>query len=185
MRTSNSQTMPVRRTGRSVRRTGGAVAVEFALILTGSLALFAPAGEFYRLSLIDQTLARATHQAARAAATAGPDNCRQAIGDAFQEDRAARWLLDRNDDGTVGIVQGGEDWPDGSAGGEVQITVFGDSDLTDGVPFAAVDTGCGADGGWIAVRARIVVWPWFGPLRAAWPDGIRRQHESWARNQAG
>ena len=167
------------------RRTdheAGAIAVEFVLILIVSLMLFAPVGEFLRLSLIDQTLARATHEVARAAGAAGPGGCEQAIVDAFQTDQAARWLFDRNEDGRVGVLRI-DDWPDGSSDQEVQVTILADDDLTDSTSFEVVSA-CGDPGSWISVRARIVVRPWFGPLRPLWPDGIRRQFESWARNQS-
>ena len=174
--------MARRRLLRKWQPAGGAIAVEFALILMGSLALFAPVGEFYRLSLIGQTLARVTHLSARAAA-ADPDNCESAITYAFQEDRVALWLLDRNNDGRVGVIAGGDAWPDGSADEEVHITVSWDGDLTDTTEWEATP-GCGSSGSLIEVRARIVVRPWSRPLDAIWPEGIRQQHQSWSRNQS-
>ena len=167
------------------RHANGAVAVEFVIVMMGALALFAPVGEFYRLSLFDQALARATHEGARAAA-ADPVNCEQAVRDAFHANGLSLAMLDLDEDGTIGIVANPADpdgWPNGSSTEEVQVTVVADNDLFDGVDWD-VTAGCGAAGSWIEVRSRIVVRPWFGPLRAIWSNGIRRQQESWARNQA-
>ena len=158
--------------------------VEFVLILLISiLVLFAPAGEFFRLSLIDQTLARATHLAARAAGS-DPSNCEAATKRAFEGDGAARWLLDLDGNGEIGVVSGDgdEEWPDGSSTQEVQVGVSWDGDLSDDEEWS--ETGCGDPGSWIRVRARVRVQPWFGPARMFWDDeGIGREHESWARNQ--
>lgn len=145
-----------------------------------SLMLFGPVGEFFRLSLIDQTLARVTHQAALAAA-ADPGNCTTAIADAFAEDRAASWLLDLDENGGIGIAAGNTGWPDNSSASEVLVGVNWDANLADGVSWTG--TGCGPDGSWMRVRAAVVVQPWFGPVRAVWPGGFRREHTSWARNQ--
>ena len=166
------------------RRAYGAVAVEFVIVMMGAFALLAPVGEFYRLSLFDQALARATHEGARAAA-ADPANCEKAIVDAFHADGLALAMLDLNEDGSIGIVANPVNpygWPNGSSAEEVQVTVVADDDLFDGVDWN-VTGGCGSSGSWIEVRSRIVVRPWFGPLRALWSNGIRRQQESWARNQ--
>ena len=156
--------------------------VEFVLILLISiLVLFAPAGEFFRLSFIDQTLARATHLAARAAGS-DPSNCLAAIKRAFEGDGAARWLLDLDGNGEIGMTSGDEEWPDSSSTQEVQVRVSWDGDLSDDVAWS--ETGCGDPGSWIRVRARVRVQPWFGPARVLWDaEGIRREHESWARNQ--
>ena len=164
-------------------RARGTVTVEYALVMSASLLLFfGPVGEFFRLSLIDQTLARATHEAARAAA-ADPYNCATAIADALADDDAARWLLDVDDDGSIGIAAGTTGWPDNSSTSEVLIGVSWDSNLADGVSWTT-GAGCGPDGSWMLVRAAIVVQPWFGPARAVWPGGgFRREHTSWARNQ--
>ena len=151
----------------------GALSVEFAVVMTASLSLFAPAGEFFRLSLMDQTLARATHLAARAAG-ADPADCMAAVTRAFMSDAAARWLLDFDNDGAVAVVAAG-------GSGEVEVTVEWDADPADAVPWTGA--GCGGAGDWIRVRARIVVQPWFGPLRALWQGGVTREHESWGRNQ--
>ena len=173
--------MTLRRWPRNVSLRGarGAMTVEYGLVLLASLAFFAPAGEFFRLSFVDQTLARATHEAARAAAS-DPANCDTRIQRAFEADGAARWLFDLNDDGDIGIVPGEDTWPDNSAASEVQVGVSWDGDLSDGITWAG--SGCGDSGSWIRVRSRIVVQPSFGPMRAWW-GGIRREHVSWARNQ--
>ena len=156
--------------------------VEFVLIfMTSILVLFAPAGEFFRLSFIDQTLARATHLAARAAGS-DPSNCLAAVKRAFEGDGAARWLLDLDGNGEIGVASGNEGWPDSSPTEEVQVGVSWDGDLSDDEEWS--ETGCGDPGSWIRVRARVRVQPWFGPARVLWDDeGIGRQHESWARNQ--
>ena len=163
-------------------RARGALTAEYALVMGASLLLFGPVGEFLRLSLIDQTLARATHEVARAAAT-DPHNCATAIADALAADSAASWLLDVDDNGSIGIAAGNTGWPDNSSTSELLIGVSWDGNLADGVSWTS-GTGCGPGGSWMRVRAAIVVQPWFGPMRAAWPDGgIRREHTSWARNQ--
>ena len=176
--------IPVRRAWRRAAgaRARGALTAEYALVMTASLLLFGSVGEFLRLSLIDQTLARATHEAARAAA-ADPYNCATAIADALANDSAASWLLDLDEDGSIGIATGNTGWPDNSSTSEVWIGVSWDGNLADGVSWTT-GTGCGPGGSWMRLRARIVVQPWFGPVRVAWGDGgIRREHTSWARNQ--
>lgn len=163
-------------------RAGGALTVEYALVMFASLLLFGPVGEFFRLSLIDQTLARATHEAARAAA-ADPRNCATAIAEAFAADSAASWLLDVDDNGSIGIAAGTGWPPENSPTSEVLVGVSWDSNLADGVSWTT-GTGCGPDGSWLRLRAAILVRPWFGPAARVWPDGgIRREHISWARNQ--
>ena len=164
------------------RRTDGSVVMEFVLILMASLALFLPIGEMFRISMYDQALARATHQGARAAA-ADPANCETAIVEAFQADRLARWLLDLNNDSRIDIVSRQSDWPEVSAGEEVQITVVADADLFDGDDWEVAGS-CGSAGSWIRVRSRVVIQPGFAALRLLWPGGVRRQQQSWARNQA-
>ena len=163
----------------------GYIALEFVVILMAAFTLLVPVGEFFRLSLFDQALARATHLGARAAAY-DPTACDQAVSDAFGSDFMSRWLLDLNDDGFVMVLPaapGGSDtWPSGGSLDEVHILVQADDDLYDGSNWE-IDGTCGGRGSWIQVRARIVVDPWFPPLRTFWPNGIRRQHESWARNQ--
>lgn len=137
------------------------------------LPLLFGVGEFYRLSLSDQALARAAHLAARAAGT-DPGNCEQAARAAFEGDSLAGWLFDRDDDGTIGFVSGGG--PDGSAGQEVRIDISSDDgDVSNGVDFTGSQ--CGNPGSWI--RVRVVV-----PVRArfAFRD-VLRERVSWAVNQ--
>ena len=166
-------------------RAEGAFAIEYLLVLMAAMSLLLPVAEFYRLSMFDQALARATYEGARAAA-ADPASCGTAVIDAFNNDGLAAWLFDRNDDNRIGMLTLPLDphrWPTGSATEEAHVSVVADEDLFDGVDWEV--TGCGAPGtdGWILVRSRIVVRPLFAPLQAIWPNGFRRQHESWARNQ--
>ena len=167
------------------RAEGAAYSVEFLLVMLGALSLLLPVAEIYRLSLFDQALARATHEGARAAA-ADPIACGAAVTAAFNGNSLARWLFDLNGDGTIGVAAqpaSADLWPAGSATDEAHITVVADENLFDGVDWEVA--GCGASGsdGWIQVRSRIVVDPWAAPLRLVWPDGFRRQQQSWARNQ--
>ena len=129
------------------------------MVLVATLAVVAPVAEIFRLSFIDQVLARATQHAARAGAAVAPSNCPQEIRRAFEQDRLALWLFDQDNNK---ILQ-----PD-----EVEIEIVADDDLFDGVPWE-VSGACGTGGSWIEVRSSITVEPY----------GIRRQHESWARNQ--
>ena len=147
--------------GRAARQAGIA-AVEFGLTLLVVLPLFFAVGEFYRLSLCDQALARATHIAAMAAGR-NAGNCQQAARDGFQEHGLARWLFDQNGDGTVGA-------------GEVALVIAADDgDLANGVEFD--QSLCGGDGSWIRVTASV-------SLRAPFGTGtVLRRHESWATNQ--
>lgn len=163
------------------RRANGVFAVEFALILAVSLALFLPMAEFFRLSMYDQALARVTNLGVRAAA-ADPNNCETAIEDAFHADSLALWLLDQNSNGLIEISAGAADWPVVSSGVEAHVNVSSDADLYDGSDWEIVGA-CGPPGSWISLRSRIVVQPGFGALRLVWPDGFRRQQQSWARNQ--
>ena len=158
---------------------------EFVLVLMGSMALFAPVAEFYRLSLFDQTLARVTHEAARAAAI-DPANCEEMIVAALHRDRLARWLFDQDDNGRIDI--GAVIFPSGTSSGsgperELEIAVVADNDLQDEIEWDA-PRGCGGPGSLIEVRSRIVVHPWFGMVQWLWPTGIQRQNASWARNQS-
>lgn len=169
------------RGGPAAARPRGFYSVEFAIVLLGSLSLFVPIAEFLRLSLYDQTLARAAHQAARAAG-ADPVQCEAAIRGAFQPQAGETligWLLDTHGDGSVGLKL--EDaWPDPTdATEEVLVDVTSDSDIGT----SAVDWRAGCRGHWIRLRARIVVQPWSPFARALWPDGFGREHVSWARNQ--
>ncbi|MCY4012690.1 MAG: hypothetical protein OXG82_08255 [Gammaproteobacteria bacterium] len=147
-------------------------AMEFGLTLLAVLPLFVAVGEFYRVSLCDQALARATHVAALAAGR-DPGNCQQAAQDAFVEHDLARWLFDRDGDGTIGFVA---QTPDDSTQGEVFLTIDADDgDVANGVNFD--QRLCGPDGSWIRVTASV-------SLRAPFGTGtIWRRHESWASNQ--
>ena len=140
----------------------GVVALEFALTLLVVLPLFLAVGEFYRLSLCDQALARATHLAAQAAGRS-PGNCLQAARAGFVEHGLARWLFDSDGDGAVGT-------------GEVVLAIAADDgDVANGVAFD--QSLCGRDGSWIRVTASV-------SLRAPFGTGtVLRRHESWATNQ--
>ena len=180
------------------RAARGAFTVEFVLTLIASLALFVPVGEFLRISMYDQALAQATHRAARAAA-AEPNNadqnkCKDAIRDSFQNGLLSGWLFDRNDDGTVEIDFVSDVWPIGSPDQdkEVQISLRADEVLydprtddptTEVVKWEEADK-CGKAGSWIRVRAGILIKPWWSSDFGLFGSGIRRQEQSWARNQA-
>lgn len=159
-------------------RESGAVALEFGLTLLVFFPLLFAVGEFYRLSLCDQALARATHLAARAAGS-DPANCEQAARTAFQGDSLAGWLFDRDASGSIGFVSG--EGPDGSAGGEVRIDIDANADLSPdgdsgGLNFNAAL--CGDPGNWIRIRAVV-------PVRARFAfREVLRQRVSWALNQA-
>ena len=168
----------------SGKRQRGVYALEFALVLLGSLSLLIPMSEFLRLSLFDQALARATHQAALAA-SGDPGNCEARITGVFQPrdgETLIGWLLDAHDDGAVGVALA-DDWPDpNDAAREVVVAVGWDDNPNNGLDWA---DGCGRPGAWIRVRSRIVVRPWFLFAQTLWPDGFSREHVSWARNQLG
>ncbi|MCY3620821.1 MAG: hypothetical protein OXH68_03810 [Gammaproteobacteria bacterium] len=155
-------------------RESGVIAIEFGLTLLVFLPLLFAVGEFYRLSLCDQALARGAHLAARAAG-GDPDNCASAARAAFEGDSLAGWLFDRNDDGSIGFVSGAG--PDGSSAQEVRIDISSDDgDLSNGVDFA--DSLCGSEGSWI--RVEIVV-----SVRARFTfQEMPRKQVSWAVNQA-
>ena len=156
------------------RRVGGIVAVEFALVLTVFATLLTFVGEFYRLSLIDQVLARATQRAA-AAAGSDPARCGDAARQAFAADQLSQWLFDRDGDGVIGFVAGAE--PDGSGAQEVRLDIAAD----DGVIATGVDFTsplCGVAGSWIRVRAEV-------PVRVKFSnDTILRRYDGWGLNQA-
>ena len=177
----------LRRARRTVR---GAFSVEFAFMLLAAIALFALVGEFLRVSLINQVLATATKSAARRVAslvsTAG-NNCANAVTSAFSEDANARWLLDRNDDGTlsVNITTATTDiWPAVNAStSDIEVVLSWDDDPDGGVDWSdAVAGQCGGHGSWLRLRAQIAVPPWYGLFRPLAPNGLVMRHESWARN---
>ena len=163
----------------------GAYVVEFLIMTMASFSLLLPVIEIYRLSLFDQALARVTYEGARAAA-ADPASCGTAVIDVFNDDALAAWLFDQNNDDSVGMLtqpRGADLWPTGSAAEEAHISIVADEDLFDGVNWEVAGCGSAGTDSWILVRSRIVVEPWNLPLRLLWPDGFRRQQESWARNQ--
>ncbi|MXY55508.1 MAG: pilus assembly protein [Gammaproteobacteria bacterium] len=154
-------------------RPGGIIAVEFALILLVVLPLAVAVGEFYRVSLYDQVLARATHLAALAGAR-DPDNCETAVRDAFAGHGLAAWLFDGDGDGTIGFVTGTD--PDGSSASEVRIDIASDVDLSDGVDFTG--SLCGPPESWIRIVSRVEVRVRFGLGR------VVLEQVGWAVNQA-
>ena len=171
---------------KSIRnRSAGAMAVEFGLVFLASLALFGLAGEFIRISMIDQTLARVTYESAKAISglPEGDVDCENTIQRAFDRDVGARWLFDRNGDGTVNIVFSfGPLWPQVTLNDEIGIAISWDNDPETAVDWNDAITGsCGGDGSWLRLRSQFAVQPWFGPVRPFW-GVMHRQHESWGRN---
>lgn len=166
-------------------RSTGAMAVEFGLVFLASLSLFGLAGEFFRLSMIDQTLARVTHRSAQAIARLPDGNaqCRETIERVFDRDVGARWLFDRNGDDTVNIVLSfGSTWPAVTLSDEIGVAISWDNDPNASVDWSDATAGsCGGDGSWLRLRSRFAVQPWFGPVRPFWGT-MFRQHESWGRN---
>ena len=154
-------------------RADGIIAVEFGLTLLVLLPLLFAVGEFYRLSMHDQALARATHVAARAAGS-NPSDCEQAVRAAFESVSLARWFFDQDNDGQIGFVSG--NGPDGSADQEVRIDITSDDgDISNGVDFS--EPQCGVAGSWIRIRAVV-------PVRSGFAlRNVLRQRESWALNQ--
>ena len=162
----------------------GIFSVEFGLALLVAMILFSLAGEILRLSMINQTLARATHLAARAVATAETNiGCHVRASNAVSNDYAAG-LLDSNDDGTVAVqVETAATTSAPVAGTEVQLAISWDQNPVDGIDFSdAVGSGCGDTGSWLRIRSRIAVRPWFGLFRVWAANGIVLRHESWGRN---
>lgn len=163
----------------------GAIAVEFAFLLFSVIALFAFVGEFLRLSLIDQQLARVTHLGARAVAglrvSAG---CEAEIRRVFTGDNIAAWLLDANNDNLLDVVvRTAAGWPDRTLGGDVRVNISWDDDPVDGLNWGdAILGGCGRTGTWLRIRSQTTVRPWYGPFRALAPAGLFLQHESWGAN---
>lgn len=152
----------------------GAYVVEFVLVLMVMLPVTFAAGEFGRVSLCDQALARATHRAAVAAGM-NADDCENQAREAFAGDAVARWLFDFDDDGAIGFVTGTA--PDLDAGREVRLDIVSDDrDVSNGVDLST--PGCGEPGSWIRVEAWV-------PIRGRFGIGdIVRRHASWALNQA-
>ena len=154
-------------------RQGGAYVVEFVLVLMVMLSVTFAAGEFGRVSLCDQALARATYRAAVAAGRDAAD-CARRAREAFAGDAWARWLFDVDDDGALSFTTGAA--PDLAAGEEVRLDIFADDGDVSGE--VAFDTpGCGVPGSWIRVEASV-------PIRGRFGIGdIMRRHASWALNQ--
>ena len=155
-------------------RQQGAYVIEFALVLMVLLPVTFAAGEFGRVSLCDQALARATHRAALAAGRNAGDCERQARA-AFEGDATALWLFDANDNGRIGFVTGAA--PDTAAGQEVRLDIAADDgNVANGVTFNQAL--CGTPGSWIRVQASV-------PIRSRFGLGdMVRQHASWALNQS-
>ena len=171
---------------KSIRsRSNGAMAVEFALVFLASLSLFGLAGEFFRISMIDQTLARVTHQSAEAIAGLpdGDVECEDTVQRVFDRDVGARWLFDRNGDDTVNIIFSfGTAWPAVTLSDEIGVAISWDDDPEADVDWSDATTGsCGGDGSWLRLRSQLAIQPWFGPIRPLW-GAMYRQHESWGRN---
>ncbi len=153
----------------------GFIAVEYALVLLLFLAFVTIVAQLYRVSLIDQTLARATHLGALAAGR-DPTACEAAVQDAFENDRVAVWLFDGDGDNAIGFTTGAN--PDGTPGQEVGLEINSDNGtLTDGVDFDDLSR-CGTAGSWIEVRATVPVQLW-GPRGGV----LLREYRSWALNQ--
>ena len=161
------------------------MAIEFALVFLASLALFGLAGEFFRMSMIDQTLAQVTHESAQAISGLpdGDVECEETIQRVFDRNVGARWLFDRNGNDTVDIVFSYNNvWPPVTLGDEIGVAISWDDDPEANVDWTDTTTGsCGGDGSWLRLRSRFAVQPWFGPIRPLW-GATYRQHESWGRN---
>ena len=148
--------------------------VEFVLVLMVMLPVTFAAGEFGRVSLADQILARATHRAAVAAAR-NADDCLNEARETFNDDAIARWLFDADDDGAIRFATGAA--PDPEKGEEVRLVIAADDgDLSNDIDFAVA--GCGQAGAWI--RAETAV-----PIRSRFGLGtMTRRYTAWALNQA-
>ena len=156
---------------RSRARQRGAITLEYGLLLTLFIPLMMFVGEVFRIAMFDLALARATHYGALAAGRSG-GQCQYAFQTAFSGDGMARWLFDRNDDGSLEFAFGSAD---GSA--EVGVEFLADNGvLYDGVALDG-DMGCGASGAWIAARTTVPVRASFGATT------ILVRAESWAVNQ--
>lgn len=156
-------------------RSAGAVVVEYTVVLLVFVAFMTTVAEFYRISLVDQVLARATHDAAIAAGR-DPARCEDAVKSAFTENRVARWLFDRDDSGAIGFAMGSGAAPDGTSLQEIRVAVAADDgSLANGVDFSTPN--CGTNGSWIRVHSTV-------PVRPRFATGtILRWHTSWAVNQ--
>ena len=149
------------------RRHRGVYTVEYVLVLIVLIPVVLAAGEFGRVSLCDQALARATHRAAVAAGR-DPSDCETRAREAFEGDALARWLFDTDDNGRIAFGAGD--------GQEVRLDIAADNgDLTDGVDFD--QPLCGDAGSWIRVQTSVTVRARFGL------GDILRREASWALNQ--
>ena len=150
-----------------LRYCAGMLAVEYALALLVFIGMMTFAAEFYRVSMYDQAIARATYQGTLAASTA-PGDCVAAFMAAFENEPTARWLLDRNDDGVLDFVFNGD--PEDA---EVNIVITADDGVVgNGVAFDTLS--CGNPGSWISARAFVSYRSTFGFGR------ILRGTEAWA-----
>ena len=157
--------------GRSQR---GSYLVEFALVLAVLIPVTFTVGEFGRVSLCDQALARATHRAALAAGRNAGD-CQSTAREAFEGDAVALWLFDADDNGRLGFVTGAV--PDAASGQEVRLDIAADDgNVANGVTFDQAL--CGVAGSWIRVEASV-------PIRSRWGLGdMVRRHAAWSLNQS-
>lgn len=157
-------------------RQRGAYLVEFVLVLMVMLPVTFAAGEFGRVSLADQILARATHRAAVAAGRNAAD-CETEARQTFANDAIARWLFDANDDGAIGFGSAVSATDPDAAQPEVRLVINADDgDVSNGIEFD--QSGCGQAGAWIRAEATV-------PLRSRFGRGtITRRHAAWALNQA-
>jgi len=151
----------------------GVQTVEFVLVLMVLIPVVLTAGEFGRVSLCDQALARATHSAAVAAGR-NPVDCERRAREAFEGDAIARWLFDADDDGRISFVAGAA--PDPETGQEVRLDIAADDgDVANGVAFDQAL--CGVPGSWIRVQTSVAIRSRFGL------GDILRREASWALNQ--
>ncbi len=150
----------------------GVIAVEFAMVLLVFFTFMLIVSELYRVSLIDQTLARATHRGALAAGR-NPADCETAAQEALAEDRVALWLFDANGDDVIGFHAGTN--PDGTPNQEVGLEIASyDGELADGVVFNMP----GCVGSWIEVHAAVPVRPLFRRGRT-----LMREYRGWSVRQ--
>ena len=167
-------------------RQRGVMAVEFSLFLFVGITFFALIGEFLRVSLFQQMLARSFHAAARAVTTLETaSGCEAAVETAIRNDRIGSWLFDQDGDGTVSVDADTtplDSWPS-SDDDEVEVLISWDSNPEDGVDWSdGVAGSCGGTSSWLRLRAQITLRPWFGPFRMAAPAGLMIREESWGRN---
>lgn len=158
------------RSSRHPARNRGAMALEYTLMLLLFLIVLSFAGEFCRISLFDQALARATHLAT-VAASQERDRCGQAFAEAFADDALARWLLDQDDNGSIEFQIGRVAPP-----GEVLVVFSSDDGVVSNAVQFEQGNGCGAPGSWLDVRTFISIRTRFGTSE------IPRAARAWAVN---